>query len=48
MADNDRIIHGQGKQENINAILLQSLSELQQQGPLWINHGQEEKKWGTW
>jgi len=38
-ADNDKIMQAQEKQAKVNAILLKSLSELQQQGPLWISHG---------
>lgn len=36
------------KQAEVNAILLQSLSELQRQGPLQINHGHEGKNNGAY
>lgn len=38
-ADNDIIIQAQEKQAKFNAVILQSLSELQRQGPLHINYG---------
>ena len=34
-------MQAQDKQGEVNAVILQSLSHLQRQGPLWINHGQE-------
>jgi len=53
--DNDQIIQSQErsvkvqeKQEEVNAIILQSFSNFQRQGPLKINHGQEDKTNGTY
>ena len=36
-------MQAQEKQAEVNAILLQSLSDLQRQGPLQISHGHEDK-----
>ena len=40
--DNDKIMQIQEKQAEVNVLLLQSLSELQRQGPLRISHGHED------
>lgn len=47
-ADIEKIVQAQEKQVEVNLILLQSLSNLQRQGPLWISHGHEDKTNGAY
>ena len=46
--DNDRIIQSKEKQAKVNVILLQSLLDLQRQGPLRISHRQDDKNNGAY
>jgi len=46
--DNDIIMQTWEKQAELNVVILQSLSYLQQQGPHWINYEQEDKTNGAY
>ena len=47
-ANNDEIMQAYEKLAEVNAILLQSLSELQRQGPFQISHGKEDRTNGAY
>ena len=47
-ADNDRIIQAHEKQAKVIAIILQSLSDLQWQGPHPVNYEQEDRTNGAY
>lgn len=46
--DNDRIMHAQEKQAEVNVVILQSFPDLQQQGPHWINYEKKERTNGAY